>query len=844
MTLTSFARFRPMLLGLAGVIVLPFILPLLGLTLNTATLIIALVIATLGLNMLMGYTGLVSFGHGAWFGIGAYGAALSQLHWFGSNVVASLLVGMLVVGAMAWPIGLLMLRRRGVYFALMTLALSALAFTIAFRWTAVTGGEDGLGGFDRGTLLMFDLDDGITYYCFVALIGLLVLYAQLRLVRSPFGHVLVAIRENQERATFQGYPVQRYKLLTFVLSAMVTGLAGGLVGFLNYIVSAEPTAVVFSGELLAMVVIGGMHNFLGPAVGVLFYTLFREWFSIWTENWLLWFGLIFVGFVMFSPGGLVGIWQQVTRRLRPEPEEAAAMAGRKIREGMDIPAFLQPKMSSETVLEASGLAKHFGGIRAVSNAGLSVEPGQIHALIGPNGAGKTTFFNLISGRFVPSSGSVRLHGREIQGKTPDAICQAGLARSFQITNLFEGINVRENIRLSVQAKHASRFNLWRDVEDIDQINSETDELMQFLGLAGMEQVKGADLSYGGQRLVDLGIALASKPQVLLLDEPLAGLAAAERERIGNLVAAISRHIPVLIVEHDIDRVLGFSQRVTVMTEGEVLMSGTPEEVRANKKVQEVYTGTGTPPVTGRLAGDASAQPMLLQVRNINTFYGKSHILNDASIDIRQGEIVALLGRNGAGKSTLLKSIAGLVPPRSGQITFDGQQIAGKPAADIARAGIGYVPQGRGLFAGMTVAENLSLGRLARATEAEKGTVWSEEKIFEMFPRLKERYRTYADYLSGGEQQMLAVARALSGNVRLLLLDEPFEGLSPAVVEELFTVFDQIRREVPIIIVEHNLDLVLALSDRAFALERGAVFHEGPARPLLEDLDYRKEILWL
>jgi ABC-type branched-subunit amino acid transport system ATPase component len=159
-------------------------------------------------------------------------------------------------------------------------------------------------------------------------------------------------------------------------------------------------------------------------------------------------------------------------------------------------------------------------------------------------------------------------------------------------------------------------------------------------------------------------------------------------------------------------------------------------------------------------------------------------------------------------------------------------------------GIGYVPQGRGLFAGMTVADNLALGRLARSTDGADGVVWSEEKILSYFPRLKERMNVAADYLSGGEQQMVAVARALSGNVKLLLLDEPFEGLAPAVVLELFRVFDELRKHVPIVIVEHNLDLVLALADRVFALERGTVIHEGPAQPLLDDLAYRKKILWL
>jgi ABC-type branched-subunit amino acid transport system ATPase component len=212
--------------------------------------------------------------------------------------------------------------------------------------------------------------------------------------------------------------------------------------------------------------------------------------------------------------------------------------------------------------------------------------------------------------------------------------------------------------------------------------------------------------------------------------------------------------------------------------------------------------------------------------------------------VRTGEIVALLGRNGAGKSTLLKTLAGLVTPATGVIEYAGRDIAGMPAPDIARLGIGYVPQGRGLFAGMTVAENLALGRLARKTDGSNGIAWSEEQIFGYFPRLKERRNVAADYLSGGEQQMVAVARALCGNVKLLLLDEPFEGLAPNVTQELFTVFDRLRREVSIVIVEHNLDLVLALADRVFALERGAVFHQGPAEPLLTDLDYRKQILWL
>ena len=234
--------------------------------------------------------------------------------------------------------------------------------------------------------------------------------------------------------------------------------------------------------------------------------------------------------------------------------------------------------------------------------------------------------------------------------------------------------------------------------------------------------------------------------------------------------------------------------------------------------------------------------MLLVVDKVDTFYGKSHILNAVSLDVHEKEIVALLGRNGAGKSTLLKTLVGIAAPQAGAITLAGAAIARLPSAEIARRGIGYVPQGRGLFAGMTVADNLALGRLKRRTGA--GVHWDDDRIVEFFPRLAERWRVPADYLSGGEQQMAAVARALAGDVRVLLLDEPFEGLAPAVIEELFEAFDRLRNEVAMIIVDHHLDLALALSDRTVILERGSVTWTGASKLLRDDLELRRQKLWM
>jgi branched-chain amino acid transport system ATP-binding protein len=258
----------------------------------------------------------------------------------------------------------------------------------------------------------------------------------------------------------------------------------------------------------------------------------------------------------------------------------------------------------------------------------------------------------------------------------------------------------------------------------------------------------------------------------------------------------------------------------------------------------VYIGSGTAAIAANPRGQAerAGGPVLLELERVDAFYGKSHIVKEVSLTVHEREFVALLGRNGAGKSTLLKTIIGLVPAQGGSITLAAQDLVRRPAAAIARSGIGYVPQGRGLFAGLSVRHNLELGRLKRRDGA--GTAWSDERILEFFPKLRSRLDTPADFLSGGEQQMVAVARALSGHVRVLLLDEPFEGLAPTVVEELFEVFDRLRSELSIVIVEHNLDLVLALADRAYVLERGSVVHEGPAAALRDDLGLRRRVLWM
>src|ERR1700704_6035745 len=346
------ALHSPVVIAVLGCAALPFVLLSGGLTPTSATDVVIFAVACMALNMLVGHTGLVSFGHGAWFGLGAYAAALAQRHWFAGSVLWPALFALAFLLLASFVVGFLVLRRRGVYFSLLTLAFAALTYAVAYRWTAFTGGENGLGGVTRAVWFGIDLANPWVYYGIVATFGVFVVYALSRFHTSPVGTVLLAIRENEQRAQFIGYATQRYKQIAYTASATLTGFAGVLFAFHHRFASADPTSISSSGELLAMVIIGGMRSLLGPALGALFYILFREYLSIWTPNWLWFFGLLFVAFIVFSPTGLVGVWRRLPAPVRPHSVEAAAMAGRSIEHGLPLPAFLLPAARpAGTVLE-------------------------------------------------------------------------------------------------------------------------------------------------------------------------------------------------------------------------------------------------------------------------------------------------------------------------------------------------------------------------------------------------------------------------------------------------------------------------------------------------------------
>jgi ABC-type branched-subunit amino acid transport system ATPase component/ABC-type branched-subunit amino acid transport system permease subunit len=843
---------RPLAILAVALLALPFAMSAIGMTVSLGTEIALFALVGLGFNLLLGYTGLLSFGHGLFFGFAAYAAALSQRHWFQDSLVWPMLFALAATTLLGLVVGFFALRRRGVYFSLLTLAFTALAFFVAFRWTDFTGGESGLRGVTRPSFGAIDLNDQTAFYVLAAALVFVAASLLLRIVRSPFGSVLVAIRENEQRALFAGYPVRRYKLVAFVISAMLVGLAGSLFAFLKSIVSADTVHVAFSGEIVAMTVIGGTRSFLGPALGALFYILFRELLSGYTDAWMFWLGLLFMAFILYSPAGLIGfgtrVWTQYRKLAGRLDTEVAAMAARRPAEpGQEVPAFLRQSSAGAhgVVLECDAVSKRFGAFTAVDRASLRIADRCLHALIGPNGAGKTTLFNVISGLYPAEGGSITLGGLRIDTRSADRVARSGLTRSFQITNLFPSLPVAENLRLACQARDPARFALWRRVSTLAQVAAETALLVRFLGLEGLEQVPAANLSYGGQRLLEIGIPLGARPRVLLLDEPLVGLAVAERERIAGVIRSLVSHMTILLVEHDMDRVFQLADRVTAMNEGRVIAEGPPAEVRANVELQRIYLGDGAVrAAAARVEHVGVVAETIVEVDALNAYYGKSHVLHDVSFRVRENEVVALLGRNGAGKTSTFKSIMGIVRPAAGRVLLGTERIDGKAPEHVARLGVGLVPQGRRLFSGLTVAENLALGALRRDGRSTGGVHWDLARVFEIFPRLRERMQVKADRLSGGEQQMVAIARALSGRVRLLLLDEPFEGLSPTMVDEVFAAIERLRRRISIVIIEHHLDLVLALADRAVVLDRGHVSHEGPAQALLNDLDFRKKVLWI
>jgi len=841
----------------AWFLVLPLLMGTVQSTVSLATEIVIFSLLAIAYNLLMGYTGLVSFGHSAFFGIGGYAAGLAQLY-LAKGMVVPVIAGVLGATLTGAVIGFLLMRKRGVYFSLLTLAFTQMFFYIVYGATAVTGGENGLGGIERFPLgagpVRLDLGNKRVYYYASAAVAAAAIYILWRVVHSPFGRVLEAIRENEVRASFVGYDVTRYKLTAFVVSCAFSGLAGVLYTFLLNFAYPESLHVTMAGEIAAMTLVGGMRSFVGPAVGAAVFVFMRDTLSSWTENWLVYFGVIFVAFVMFSPNGIVGVWARLRGLARSwRNRRSSAGSARRTHPGGSLPVGSaspgsegavtsapsdgqpRPTPRGEVLLEVEDLALHFGALAAVDGVSLQVPRGELRSIIGPNGAGKTTLFNVLTGLLPADRGQARFRATTITRLLPHRIVASGVSRSFQIISIFHALTVFENVRIAAQAKHRARFAMLADAGSFTDLNDEAMRLLNAVGLVDRAAEIADTLSHGDQRLLEIAIALATRPELLLLDEPLAGLAAHERLRVADLIRTLRRSVTIVLIEHDIDQVLALSDRITVLHQGRVIAEGAPAAIQQNPEVQTAYLGHPSLAREGTAPGATRSGAPLLRVASVNTFYGKSHVLHGVSLDVFAGEFVSLLGRNGAGKTTTLATITGVVPPRDGRIAYGATDLAGRPPEEIARLGIGLVPQGRRIFPNLTVLENLAIARRGNGA-------WTVERVFATFPRLDALKDARGATLSGGELQLLAIARALMGNVDLLLLDEPFEGLAPTIVDVVWNVLRGLRSTTTILLVEQNADLALALSDRAYVMRNGAIVWEGGARRLHADTELRLKLL--
>lgn len=444
----------------------------------------------------------------------------------------------------------------------------------------------------------------------------------------------------------------------------------------------------------------------------------------------------------------------------------------------------------------------FGGVRALSDLHFTAPCGQVTSLIGPNGAGKSTALNMLGGFYLPTSGSFALGSEALQGQSARQIARRGVARTYQTSQLFGSLSVQDNVVLAMQRGTLGPL-LERERRSAPQLTERARQLLAFCGYAGSPDTLASDLPHVDRRLVEIARALAGDPDALLL------------------------------VEHDMALVMDISDQVVVLDAGERLAVGTPAEVQANPAVQLAYLGDSieADADTAAQRQTVTSRPEMLGVGALVAGYGAEPVLHGIDLQVKQGEVVALLGTNGAGKSTLMKALAGLHRPVQVGIDLKGRDLKNLGAEQIVAQGLVLVPEGRQVFPELSVLDNIRLGAFLQSGERDARV----EQQLQRFPRLRERLHQRAGLLSGGEQQMLAIARALMSRPRILLLDEPSLGLAPKIIIELFAALDVLRKEgMTLLLVDQMAGLALALADRACVMEEGRIVAQGSAADILAD----------
>ena len=538
-----------------------------------------LAIVGIGLNVLLGLTGQVSLGHVGFYAIGAYTVALlsTRLHlsfWLAWPLAA------LLAGAIGGLLALPALRARGPYLAMITIAFGFVVENGIVEWRSLTGGQNGIMGVSPPALGA--LAKGERAMALIAILGCGVALAGYAwLARGTWGAAMRAVRDSETAAEAIGLDPVAIKCAAFAVSALCAGAAGGLFAPLAGFVTPHTFGFGQSILFVLVVMIGGAGSVAGPLVGALVVGVLPELLSNFEDVRLLVFGAMLLIVLWIAPDGVVGLLRRARRRWWPAravaehawPASPAGLAAR-------------PRLG----LAATALTMQFGGLRAVDALSMTAAPARITALIGPNGAGKTTALNMLSGYYRASAGSFALGAEALSGRSAWRIARAGVARTYQSSQLFGSLSVEENVALAARRGRLGPL-LGAAGLHADDVRRRAAGLLDFCGHAGRRDARAADLAHVDRRLVDIARALALDPEVLLLDEPAAGLSHADKTRLAGLLQRIAEAgVTVLLVEHDMTLVMGISDRIVVLDAGQHLAAGTPAEIQGNASVRQAYLG--------------------------------------------------------------------------------------------------------------------------------------------------------------------------------------------------------------------------------------------------------------
>jgi branched-chain amino acid transport system ATP-binding protein len=802
-------------LALAGVAIAIFTVPAWA---SDYDLLVAYEIAQLAAlalawNVMAGYGGLVSLAVAAFVGIGSYAAAKLSIS-AGFGLVASVLAGGVFAVLFALLVSVPMFRFRGLYFTIGSLVLASALGIFMVNYNGL-GGNAGLTFIDIAPTAgqLYTLAAGCAT---VAIVGTALI------VRGRVGLGLMAIRDDEDVAERVGVATFRTKLISFVLSAFVIGLVGAIQAQkLGHIEPYGSFSLNWTIDAVNAAIVGGIATIIGPVVGAAIVVELSERLADHPETHLMIIGALLIAIIRFAPAGVWGTARRVGApllgRVLPAwllPAAAGPPPGLAAQPGRS--SIGQPSPGA-LLLRAVGVGKTYGGVRAVDGIDLEVRSGEVVGIIGPNGAGKSTLIGLLSGA-IGGDGTIELFGEDVSHAGAQARARLGIGRTHQVPRPFGRLTVIENL-LVAQMHGAGRGRA--------AAMAEAERILARCGLSELADVPAAELGLLRLKRLELGRALATHPRILMLDEIGAGLIESEIHELIGLIASLREEVEaIVVVEHILDLIRETCDRLVVVDRGAKLIEGEPDAALADPQVAAVYLGTsGGGDARPIRHHDAGAVRPLLEVEGIAARYGAFQALRDVSLTVGEGEVLALLGANGAGKTTTARAISGILPITAGRIRFAGAACDGRGAHEIVRAGLAHCMEGRRIFGDLSVEENLLLGGRTARSRAERERRLAE--IYELFEALQERRDGSGAELSGGQQQMLAIGRALMAAPRLVLFDEISLGLAPIVVDRLYDALAEINaRGVAMIVIEQNVERGLALADRVAVLEKGRVALTG------------------